>query len=321
MNGSLVGSEYPIKVAVGGKVDTAWGDPNQLGNPALLVVSPPIDSRPSLYVHNRSVLLDSNTEVFTINSKANPSGSTAHYMMRIWRNGVPVFNVDGQAPWPVCNCPGGFVTGPADMAEVLETVDSEEFLKGTVMVIGEDGKLKPSDSIADTGVAGVVSINPGLILGKNQQYDFSTTEHLGIFPTTFGRTKILTFSENPELEKGDLLRIRDAVYSVENCSRILGEQDRPSWVVEVNDTIDYIPNTPIYRNVVKRPVAHVAAVGRVQVRCSSSEGQINPRTLLVSGPDGCAVAASENAPSAAILGKALGSLTGETGLVEALISW
>ena len=57
----------------------------------------------------------------------------------------------------------GYETGSSDVAEympVTETVSS-----GTVLVIGDSGRLEPASSAYDTRVAGIVSTNPGMSLG------------------------------------------------------------------------------------------------------------------------------------------------------------
>ena len=51
----------------------------------------------------------------------------------------------------------------ADVAEYMPV--TENVTAGTVMVIGDDGKLQPSTTAYDTGVAGIVSTSPGVTLG------------------------------------------------------------------------------------------------------------------------------------------------------------
>ena len=58
----------------------------------------------------------------------------------------------------------------ADCAEDFDVCDTEQVEPGTVMVLGEDGKLQPSQTAYDKRVAGVVSgagdYKPGIILDK-----------------------------------------------------------------------------------------------------------------------------------------------------------
>ena len=64
----------------------------------------------------------------------------------------------------------------ADAAESFAVADGFEDVTGpgTVMVIGQDGRLRPSYCSYDTKVAGVVSgageLRPGLILGRNEPH-------------------------------------------------------------------------------------------------------------------------------------------------------
>jgi hypothetical protein len=54
-------------------------------------------------------------------------------------------------------------TNAGDIAEYMDA--TEHVLPGTVMIIGEDGKLTTSVSAYDTRVAGIVSTTPGVALG------------------------------------------------------------------------------------------------------------------------------------------------------------
>ena len=45
---------------------------------------------------------------------------------------------------------------------------TEDVAPGTVLVIGEDGKLQPSTTAYDTRVAGIVSTEPGVSLGTKE---------------------------------------------------------------------------------------------------------------------------------------------------------
>jgi hypothetical protein len=60
----------------------------------------------------------------------------------------------------------------ADCAEDFDICDTEQIEPGMVMVLGEDGKLTPSEKAYDKRVAGVVSgagdCRPGIILGRQQ---------------------------------------------------------------------------------------------------------------------------------------------------------
>lgn len=65
---------------------------------------------------------------------------------------------------------GDIILGNADCAEDFDIAGSEEILPGTVMVIDDEGKLRPSQEPYDKRVAGVVAgaaeCRPGIILGR-----------------------------------------------------------------------------------------------------------------------------------------------------------
>jgi len=58
----------------------------------------------------------------------------------------------------------------ADCAEEFDIADSSEVEPGTVMVIDQDGRLRPSERAYDRRVAGVVSVagecRPAMTLGS-----------------------------------------------------------------------------------------------------------------------------------------------------------
>jgi len=59
----------------------------------------------------------------------------------------------------------GTMIPSSDVAEYMPV--TENVTPGTVMVIGEDGKLQPSTTEYDSTVAGIISTSPGVILGTN----------------------------------------------------------------------------------------------------------------------------------------------------------
>lgn len=60
----------------------------------------------------------------------------------------------------------------ADCAEEFDICEMEQIKPGTVMVLGDDGKLQPSQKAYDKRVAGVISgagdYKPGIVLDKQQ---------------------------------------------------------------------------------------------------------------------------------------------------------
>lgn len=250
VRGSNDALRNPIQFVVGGKMDTAWGDPDNFLNPALLVVGNAAGDLPTFVAHSQiTSWLTSARSVFLFSTEhTNPF--PAHYIFRITRAGVGVFNIDSAGDANL-GIGGAYNSAGADAAEWLDTVDVEEgdeFEVGTVLVINSKGKLEPSSRTGDTRVVGVVSDTAGLKLGS----------------------------------PGDLVDL-DGV--------------KP------------------------KGKALVAAIGKVPVRCRADNGSIHPGSLLISGPNGCAVRGESSTSSAAILGKSLGTLENGEGKVEALVSW
>jgi len=67
---------------------------------------------------------------------------------------------------------GDIILSNADYAEDFDVAEAEEIEPGTVMVLGEEGSLQPSQHAYDKRVAGVVSgagdYRPGIVLDKQQ---------------------------------------------------------------------------------------------------------------------------------------------------------
>jgi hypothetical protein len=89
-----------------------------------------------------------------------------------------------------------------DCAEHFDVIDGESE-PGTVMVIGQDGILRPSDNAYDKKVAGVVSgggdFRPGIILGKQRSESSARVIAL------FGKVYCKVDAQYSPVEVGDLL--------------------------------------------------------------------------------------------------------------------
>jgi hypothetical protein len=92
----------------------------------------------------------------------------------------------------------------ADVAEFMPV--TEEVVPGTVLVIGDDGKLRPSSTPYDTRVAGIVSTDPGVTLGTKEDGNPGEAQIAvaGRVPCKVDATKaaihagdLLTTSDNP----------------------------------------------------------------------------------------------------------------------------
>jgi hypothetical protein len=90
----------------------------------------------------------------------------------------------------------------SDCAEHFDVVDANT-KPGTVMVIDQDGNLRPSSRPYDKKVAGVVSgagnYRPGIILGQHQ------SQHKGLPIALFGKVYCRVDARDSAIEIGDLL--------------------------------------------------------------------------------------------------------------------
>jgi hypothetical protein len=98
---------------------------------------------------------------------------------------------------------GDIILQGADCAEEFDVIELDEFGPGTVMVIGQDGKLCPSEKPFDKRVAGVISgekdYRPGIVLDKRP----SEKRRLPIALT--GKTYCKVDAQESPIELGDLL--------------------------------------------------------------------------------------------------------------------
>jgi hypothetical protein len=91
----------------------------------------------------------------------------------------------------------------ADCAEDFDICDPDQIEPGTVMVLGADGKLQPSQSAYDKRVAGVISgagdYKPGIVLDKQQS-------RIGRKPIALlGKVFCKVDAEQGAIDIGDLL--------------------------------------------------------------------------------------------------------------------
>jgi hypothetical protein len=90
----------------------------------------------------------------------------------------------------------------ADVAEYMPV--TQEVSPGTVLVIGPEGKLQPSQSAYDTRVIGIVSTDPGVTLGTRE--DGNPGEAL---IAVAGRVPCKVDAGNGAIRPGDLLSTSD----------------------------------------------------------------------------------------------------------------
>jgi len=116
---------------------------------------------------------------------------------------IEVLNSKGEKTLFIDGIKGDIVLFGADCAEEFDVVEEENIDPGTVMVIGDDSRLRPSERPYDRRVAGIVSGGnnyfPGIILDGKP----SDTKRLPVALT--GKTYCRVDASNDPIEIGDLL--------------------------------------------------------------------------------------------------------------------
>jgi len=296
--GSHVASSYPVQLIVGGRFGETWGDPNNFNNPTLLVTGDDYNNATNaMYVYDRKTSRNAGSEVFTIKS-ADASGST-FYMLRILNNaGAGVFDVDSNGN---VHADGAYTSPAADFAECVRT--DKDYMPGTVLKI-QDGEYVQTEAVGEPSVAGVVSLRPGVLLGRERVYDCSNVV-MAPRPMFFGKLKCLTFAGLLK-DVGPYVRVgKNRYFQVTDV-----QHPDSMTVVHLHEPTLVSKEDDIWLGVAKRKnVSKLAFVGVVPVRCSTLNGNIMGNgELLVSGPEGCAVLAPENPAPGTVIGKALGKL-------------
>jgi hypothetical protein len=123
-------------------------------------------------------------------------GAGAEADLRIWgADGVPKIHLDGNE--------GDIKLLAADCAEDFDVSEVEAAVPGTVMVIDQEGALKPSEQPYDKRVAGVISgaegYKPGIILDKQE----SAVDRMPV--ALMGKVGCKVDARHSPIEVGDLL--------------------------------------------------------------------------------------------------------------------
>jgi len=279
--------------------DPFYSDPSNYNNPTLAVIGKDSSASmaklsPVLYLRDRANR-DSNGEIFTIYTDSNTAFSW--YAMRVWYGANAVFNIDNQGNVNIDSTASFNATG-GDVAEIV--ISDDTYDPGTVMII-RNGIYTKSDTIKAKGVAGVVATQPGVVFGKNRMYD--ETDSFQISVKNFGDTDRLYVQEKLQIGTyvligTDYAEITD-VKMVDNIYSIVLDR-----VVKVTANSKILANIRKHKHYVK-----LAVTGIVPTKCSTAYGNIYGNgELLMAGPDGCAVLATEPYDHTTLVGKAIGQL-------------
>jgi hypothetical protein len=322
------GQEAECRFAIGGKIDTSWGDPSgTYQDTTALVVSPSSpNALAALRLNHRDTSLMTNQEIFSIDS-ADTGGNPA-FMIRVRLNGNPIFQVTDLGDVEI----DGSVSSPAtDVAEWVQVEGlASDYEFGTVIVVSANGKMKKSTTVADFKVIGVTvdPKYPALLMGKDSGFDESGAVALGHTPTKTGSLTSLAFL-------GDISADLGGVSYLKVGSEIV-ELDQVTYDETIDETavsfgggqtvVRYQSGTSIKKGLV--PITDKLAMtvcGIVPVRAITTNGTISPGDLLVSAGDGRATKSPYPPVPGTIIGKALGGLTDDTsgqvtGTVKALVN-
>ena len=116
---------------------------------------------------------------------------------------IDVFDANSNQTIKINGKTGEVGVSNADCAEEFDVCETEQIEPGMVMVLGEEGKLVPSQKAYDKRVAGVVSgagdYKPGIVLGKQQSNNIRQPIAL------LGKVYCKVDTQYGSIEVGDLL--------------------------------------------------------------------------------------------------------------------
>ena len=130
--------------------------------------------------------------------------SQTNFNLRLQSPNAIVFHTGGTPPGEkvLITADGDIRLLGADCAEFFEAEDPEAIDPGTVLVIGENGSLRPCEEEYDKRVAGVVSgaggLRPAIVLDQN-------AEEVGVPLALNGKVNCKAEAETSPIEVGDLL--------------------------------------------------------------------------------------------------------------------
>lgn len=331
---------YTMRLVIGGKEGETWGDPAVTSalDSTVLIVSPPLltpSTRKTLTLFQRETNSPATTEILNIRSSGLAVGipNPPLYLMRVYQGPVgldiPVFNIKNSGGATVdANCPGGFITGSADVAEqVYVEGKASDYPVGTVLVVAPSGKMEASSSISDHKVMGVVVKQPGLKLGDKGTHDDSKGEPVIRPLKEYGEATKLVFDGDVTDEFSDVTVLKihwdyfpvsPAVYDAESDTTTIPFQH--GYAKEILPAMKILKNPEPITDVVNMTIC-----GMVDVRCITTNGSVSVGDRIISAGGGRATVANGSTTAGEILGKALGSLDDDgsgsvTGTVRALVN-
>jgi hypothetical protein len=183
-----ISNDARLRVAVGGSAGTQHLDPRDLiiggklradpppgsGEPheaSFMSVSPELNERRSvLHTWHRGTSLPDDTHLVNFHSSSDindPNSNAIKLLSCTHYDGADrqiAFEVRGDES---CYCGGIFITPGPDAAEYFDVV-GEDHSPGFVMKVNSSGSLVATSSYADPSVVGVVSTNPGYVMGGSR---------------------------------------------------------------------------------------------------------------------------------------------------------
>ncbi|MCB9137055.1 MAG: hypothetical protein H6642_01760 [Caldilineaceae bacterium] len=214
------------------------------------------------------------------------------HLITAWNGNDLEFKVHGNGD---VTADGSFIGGGADYADLLSVAGNPSFYgPGDVLVIDVNGKMAKSTEPNSTRVAGIYSTNPAFI------------------GDTYGATDSAPAGQTVEVDSSSRT---EPVEQVNNEADSAAEAALP---LETESDISLQPENRI----------PVALVGVVPVKVSAENGPIQPGDLLTtSSTPGHAMKASpvtvngvDIYPTGVILGKAMGSLSADFGVIDVLVT-
>ncbi len=226
---------------------------------------------------------------------------------------------------------GTITGGGADFAEMVRVSTGAQSVEpGDVMVIDRNHprSLLKSTAARSTLVAGVYATNPGF-LGSEHDWDQLERELVGSGATTsVGQATADRQGEEYPTEPTESRRFaksidedpRSELQEVDASGQSIADDAGDAVAQDASASVSSPPGLStlqIGRMIDEVPVA---VVGIVPCKVSAENGPIRPGDLLVTSTiPGCAMR-DENPKAGTIVGKALGSLSADTGVIKVLVT-
>ncbi|MBP9694839.1 MAG: hypothetical protein KBD73_00285 [Candidatus Magasanikbacteria bacterium] len=143
---------------------------------------------------------------FIFDATNTPASASTNYLFSVRNRGTKMFSIStngdvrATGAYFGSSATVGTPGAPGDLAERVDIVANEEVLPGDVMTINQSSTdtYEKTSSAYQSGVAGVISTNPTIVVGDGR------TEHTAVM-AMIGRVPLNISGENGPIQRGDIL--------------------------------------------------------------------------------------------------------------------